>query len=546
MALASCHSPQHEARRMVRRAERLADTLPDSTARLIDSVLRMPVYFGERQRMDMALLQAEALFGDRGQEISPLMDDDFFDDHATLSTSPELERAAAFYAKKKKFDKAAHAALYSGFVQQHYNDNTAAMQSFKEAEQYGGKAGDSLTVAVAEYKMGKMLYNEYLEEDALNMLKSAETLFGTNYAERALAQNMMAVCYMVVGDIENAERCLKKSLSYPSAKIKSKTLNNFAVLYRIQKDYDNAINCLQQIDIASDSSLLPTYYLNLGIVFSDKGNLDSAAYYYNCIEPILRSPKLKKETLVAAYNALSRFAESQENILLVLQYHEKREAILSEVASQHQEQSIYRIQRQYDYKALQNTMNLKLINRQRIIIIIGGLLLMASVTILMLQFKHRQMRKAEEEMKELLDTLKKDLRQSVKTSLLDEELSARLRLMLSAVHIEKRSNDPKKEWHPLVKQVMNGKEDLFEAAKSYIERAYPNLFASLLSQHPDLSETEARVCMLSCTDLSNAEIAEFLGLSLNTVNKCRSTLRKKLNLGANALKEQLRNTLAKP
>ena len=121
LALVACTNPQREARRMVRQAEQLFDTLPDSTASLIDSVLHMPVYFNERQRMDMALLQAEALFGDRGNEISPVMDDDFFDDKPFLTTSPDLERAAAFYAKKKKYDKAAHAALYSGFVQQHYS-----------------------------------------------------------------------------------------------------------------------------------------------------------------------------------------------------------------------------------------------------------------------------------------------------------------------------------------------------------------------------------------------------------------------------------------
>ena len=81
---------------MVARAEQLADTLPDSTVRLIDSVLRMPVYFSERERIDMALLQAEALFGCRDgvHAVSPVMDDDFFDEHATLSTSPDLERAA--------------------------------------------------------------------------------------------------------------------------------------------------------------------------------------------------------------------------------------------------------------------------------------------------------------------------------------------------------------------------------------------------------------------------------------------------------------------
>ena len=58
LALSACDATTSEARRMVKRAERLADTLPDSAVRLIDSVLRMPASFSERERMDMALLQA--------------------------------------------------------------------------------------------------------------------------------------------------------------------------------------------------------------------------------------------------------------------------------------------------------------------------------------------------------------------------------------------------------------------------------------------------------------------------------------------------------
>ena len=216
---------------MVKRARQLADTLPDSTTRLVDSVLRMPVNFSERERMDMALLQAEALFGDRGQEISPVMDDDFFDDRGNVSTSPELERAAAYYAKKEDYAKAAHAALYSGFVQQHYDEKEAAMRSFKEAEQFGMMAGDSLTVARAEYKMGKMLYGDYMKQDALDILKNAEEGFGKNPAECSLAENLMAACYLVLGDHENAEICLKKSLSFAEkghySKPMKKALNNY-------------------------------------------------------------------------------------------------------------------------------------------------------------------------------------------------------------------------------------------------------------------------------------------------------------------------------
>ncbi len=230
LALAACDSTTREARHMVKRAELLADTLPDSTVRLIDSVLRMPASFSERERMDMALLQAEALFGCRDvacnvsddictdtlgdvsrdvSTISPIMDDDFFDDHATLSTSPELERAAAYYAKKKLYAKAAHAALYSGFVQQHYNEKEAAMRSFKDAEQYGKLASDSLSMAQAEYWMGRMFLDNGMEQKALDVLQNANLGFGNSYGDKALVQNTMGVCYMLQGDIDNAETCLR-------------------------------------------------------------------------------------------------------------------------------------------------------------------------------------------------------------------------------------------------------------------------------------------------------------------------------------------------
>ncbi|MBQ8958195.1 MAG: tetratricopeptide repeat protein [Bacteroidales bacterium] len=327
LALAGCDSTTHEARRMVRRAEQLADTLPDSTVRLIDSVLRMPASFKESERMDMALLQAEALFGDRGQEISPVMDDDFFDDRPNLSTSPELERAADYYAGEKEYAKAAHAALYSGFVQQHYDEKEAAMQSFKEAEQYGNIIGDSLTMARAEYKMGKMLLDEYMKQDALDILKSAELGFGKNFAERSLAENLMAVCHLVLGDYENAEICLQNSLSFAEnghySKLRLKALNNYAVLYQLKGDYTKALDCLKStvdnLEISDTRRVL--YYLNLGDLYVDKNEMDSAAFYYHLLESYLTDQNVKVQTKASAYGgfvAFHRTSRRQCHVIAIL------------------------------------------------------------------------------------------------------------------------------------------------------------------------------------------------------------------------------------
>ena len=412
--LTACDATTREARRMVKRAERLADTLPDSTARLIDSVLRMPASFRERERMDMALLQAEALFGDRGQEISPVMDDDFFDDRGNVSTSPELERAAAYYARKEDYGKAAHAALYSGFVQQHYDEKEAAMRSFKEAEEYGELAGDSLAMAFAEYCMGKMLYNDYMEQEAMDLLQKSERFIGNHFLERASIENSKAVVFMIKEQYDSSELCLQQSIVHAekghSDKVRRKILYNHAVLYRIQGKYDQTIQCLRQIEgnRSFDGKELLLVNLNLGNVYFDKGQMDSANYYYKKTEALIPTTKATLET--------------QDSLALL--YRERHEDILYAVMQQRQEQTIYRIQQQYDYDNLQNELNRKIILRHRIILIISLLLLSSTIIIIFLQLRHKQMMEAEAEMKRQIDNLKKDLQEAVKTSYQEQELSS--------------------------------------------------------------------------------------------------------------------------
>jgi hypothetical protein len=120
-----------------------------------------------------------------------------------------------------------------------------------------------------------------------------------------------------------------------------------------------------------------------------------------------------------------------------------------------------------------------------------------------------------------------------------QELTNRLRLILAAARTEKRANDFKKEWSPLVRQVMNGKETAFEAAVSVIESAYPGLQAKISELYPDLNETDSKVCLLSCSDITNAEMGEFLDLSVYSINKSRSELRKKLGFEPGELKNRL-------
>ena len=537
--LSACDATTREARRMVKRAEQLADTLPDSTVRLIDSVLRMPASFSERERMDMALLQAEALFGDHGQEISPVMDDDFFDEHAILSTSPELERAATYYAGKKQYANAAHAALYSGFVQQHYNEKESAMRSFKEAEQYGKLAVDSLTVAHAEYWMGKMLYNEGREEEAFVLLQAALSGFGNHNTDKALALNLMGCRYRLQADVDKAETCFHQGIletkKSHSNKVNNKLLNNYAVFYRLQGDYDKAIASLQQITEFSclkDVDLL-LLNLNMGKVYFDMKTMDSAAKYYQHMEAILPTADVKKETIVSAYGALSSFAESQSNTAMALQYREKHERSLYDVMIQRQEQTIYRIQQQYNYESLQNKMIQERSRMQRFVAI-GIVLLLCIVALFFYQSSQRNKKEAEtnanlfhfmqqnralvesniEHEKKVLDTMQQ----------LSNMYYARFKTMQKlSFSIENPKN---KIALKDLEKVVFGDGEHWEAVKEVIDALYPGLRESVTYKYPEMDEMERRVFILSRFKLPRMEEAALLGISTSVLDKLRTRVHK--------------------
>ena len=568
----SCHAPTREAKRMIARAERLADTLPDSTVRLIDSVLRMPVYFSERQRMAMALLQAEALFADRGSEISPVMDDDFFDDKPFLSTSPELECAATYYANKKQYTKAAHAALYNGFVQQHYNENEAAMQSFKEAEQYGGVAQDSFTVALAEYWMGKLLYDDYMEREAISMLKVSDTHFGMHFGERAFVKNLEAASNMILENFDSADLCLKKSLAYAeqsrSSKAERKALNNYAVYHRLQGNYAHAITCLREI--ASEPGLTDTektlLYLNFGKTFATMEATDSAAVYYKNVEKFLQFANIKDETKASAYGALSRFAENQGDTASALRYFKAREKLEIEILSHYKINSIFRIQQQYDYESLQNEMNKKLIQRQHVITFFGIVVIIGLGALAVSQIRLAKTRKQEAEVKSSLF----HFMQQNKELAQKHESSERALADLSRMHrademayqnlIRRNSeieaacntyaqqlsdalnkealtmrkldiflkNKEGKAYLAALKDAVFNKEDHWEALMEVFDLLYPDVRSNLALQHPELTEMEQKDFILSYFNVSRDEEARLFQKSIHFVDKLRYTVRQKM------------------
>lgn len=532
--LTACHTPTREARQMMAQAKALSDTAPDSAVKLIDSVLRMEYHFSEQQRMDLALLQGELVFRDASIDEEVLPED--------VSTSPELERAGAYFAKRKEYTKAAHASLYNGYVQQAYGERENAMRSYKDAEHYGVIVGDSLTMARAECKMGRMLFDDYMEKEALCQFQSAERNAGDNLNELSLIRNMAAASCLVLGLYDSADYYLKQSLVDAerclSRNAKRKALNNYAVYHRILGEFDESIGCLHRMFNEVDSTLLPIVYLNLGRTYVSLANLDSAYYYYQQLERTLSDFWIKPETKASAYQALSEFAESQKNDSNALKYRKLYEKFIGVVRDQTAQKTVYRIQQRYDYEALQNAMSLRVIRRQRIILVLSVVLLLFVVALAYLQIRLAKNLKREADIKASLlrfaqannelsakseeyDKQRHELKQKLSKARLKEQ-----RIMQKmAVYLGSKEDAASLD---SLKYSLMGNQEYWDAMLKLFDMQFPGTRKKLKQQHPELTEKEQKVLLLSYLDTSREDAAILLDTSVHMVDKLRNSVRKKM------------------
>ena len=555
LLLMACSQPNREAQKLLRQAESVVETYPDSALHLIDSVMRMEVYFGEDERMEIALLQGRAIYGtDRDATDPTKPNGNFVLDKVMnhLYSSPDLDHAPAYFAKKGQFKKAALSALYNGYDLQSIYADSLALQSFEEATDYALRAGDSLTAARAFFQMGRHLHWMDKYEEAAAALDSADRYFGNCLYERAFVQNMMGLNYQFLNDFDNATLALAQSLDFATESGNDDALWRALFNQGIMlggKHFDNrdagleVLRLLETEDtglkLAAKAYGIKELFFNHNVRHNIKPLSDDSTAYYGSVwasaMQFNRKYKLGGADVFCFYGRqhdlypvfLTHWITADETV-----YGESYGVI----------KNYRRQQQRSDYLNLRNAMAEKRLQKQHKTL---AFCIVALVTLIIgvLLFWLKRKPKAEtveppmEEPKPEIQVT--EPKQPEENPFVKQELTTRLRLILSASRIEKNAYDPKMEWKPLVRQVMNGKETAFESAVSIIEAAYPGLQTMIADEFPDLNETDAKVCLLSCSGLSNTEMGDLLGLSVYSINKSRSELRKKLGFEPDELKSRL-------
>ena len=415
-------------------------------------------------------------------------------------------------------------------------------------------------------------------QEALSLFKMANKRLDNQQLDCAKVLNSMACCYMLCGEYGSAAMCLDQSLAYAhkgnSSKMKHKVMNNYAVLCQLQGKYERSIHFLKQLGVEPDSSRLPLLYLNLGDTYIHYGKLDSAAFYYNQLEELLPNAKVDDETKASVYNALSRFAKSQGNDSLALSYREKHETLQYEVMQLRNDQSVYRIQQQYDYESLQNAMNQKIILRHRIIFVISVVAILGLIAFAISRIKLAQTRKEEAKVKANLfhfmqqnkelaqkNEIQKQNQINLSQKFQENELVYRdlleklnMQAKLANEYGEAFSQSLKKEQAVMLRlhlfmenkgdeellamleKTVFGKKEHWEAIMETVDHLYPQLREIVGQEEFGLDELEQKDVILSYIGVSRHDESLLLHKSTDMVDKIRNRSRKKINSVSTVIK----------
>ena len=188
-----------------------------------------------------------------------------------------------------------------------------------------------------------------------------------------------------------------------------------------------------------------------------------------------------------------------------------------------------------------NELNQKIIHKQRVIILISGIAALVLLAFLISQIRLARKRKQEAEINAELFHFKQQsqalAQKDAEHEQIQQDYAERLSealdkeqqtMMLLDIYL---NNSKKANLLNDLERSVFGEKDHWKAMLTVVEEKYPGLWETLGQKYPDLDEDEKKSFILSHFKVSRQEEADYLGTTVNMVDKMRGRVRKKMDSG---------------
>ena len=402
--------------------------------------------------------------------------------------------------------------------------------------------------------IGLIYLNLRMFEQSLYFFEKGLDLYEKIGNKRQMGMIHTNICkqYIFENNLEKARFHIQKALLfYEESGTKSigNLLQNLAIVHLKQEEYDSAVlNLKKAVEVALEldqKNILGSSYSNLGTAYFEKGDLENAEFYQLKAESILeelgdiQNLKFNSECLASIYETNQKFEKA-------LKYKERVNLFKDSLFGIEKANEIIRIEVEEglknNFELKENVQSDSTKKESNSLMIWGG----AGLFGLLVFFVYRFLADKNETETHLKEILK--LAESEKL-ILEEELEKKnlemTFLSLSMVQKDKFLQELKTDLvsfskkHPdnrEVRQLIQSvhfqdvtKKD-WENFKSAYEQVFPSFFDELFNQFPKLSSKELRHCALIRLKIPLPDIADILGISVNSIHKARHRLRTKFGL----------------
>ena len=401
MTLVSCKQ-RREAIRQLGCAQAIMETAPDSALVFLDSIRSHPGVLDKRHRMEYetAMVQAK------------------YKCYKDISEDTAVFEARRYFVKTKDYGQQALAALYSGCVYEERGEYEMSMEAYKEAMKPATIVGDSLIMARIQQCIGSLLYSHGLYGEALKSYKKAAEICRSIPEKQAQYYGNIGRCFILMKENDSAFYYYRKGIDCAirsgNSETQSVLLQNLSVLYRECQMYDEALSTLRQsLRLNPIMEEYPYYNLNFARLYNLLNQNDSLTYYISLLKNDLECIE-DKPLLTGIYSILSEYEMQRNNYDSALYYQTKRSEMIEDIYQEQMEQSVYEIQKKYDYQKKENFYAKKLLKRQIWITLLVLFLLIALMVVVIMIYKILKRKEHEAEInKKLLALQKKQMRQKL-------------------------------------------------------------------------------------------------------------------------------------
>jgi tetratricopeptide (TPR) repeat protein/DNA-binding CsgD family transcriptional regulator len=524
----SCN--QNEASRLLNKASSLADKSPREALQYIDSI-SLPEKNLNKAEFNKYLVTRTQIYH---KNYLSIVDD-------TL-----ILQAVNYYKQHQENPKeVALAYFYAGTffrVQKKYD---LAIEYFKKAEKFAKKTSDQLTIGLIVYNIGDMLSQQGAYKKALINYEMASKNYDNFPEKKAQCFSSMGRMYLFDHKTDSAlilfGEGLKIARNINDRDLERQLTESLSVTYEQLSNFKEALKYLQNsLSLNTDSAKLPRYHLNFALIFDKIYAADSVKFYANKLKLDLKT--IKDNYLQASIlSFLTEFEKENKNLAVAFDYQSDRMNVLSKIMKDREHQSIYNIERKYNYEQITKQYYKSLAKKQYWIIILMGTVIVGGISFIIYRTQQKSKQAIIQNKIQTLTEMNLDLESMVqkKQSDLRREFLWRFDITKKFIRINTEITKKGKsstESGLLLKQfnkIVYGQstiDEQWETLHQAFHQARPGYTEKIKQRHPDLSETEFRIYILTYADFSIKEIALILQQSPNTIQTRRTSLRKKLGV----------------